>query len=282
MRQVVGQSRLSTSLRVPHKTGTNPLRKFALYRHRGKELLIAHDVLLISRFDLTVHFSLHTHIGNAVAQQIEQAFGAAHRGQNPIGGGEGRTIGLILRTRVDHLAIVVLKNLLLDRGDDIPVGIVLVKRRDFVTSSILFSETIEGSKTSCSRAVERAFHRYHSSPGVVFHIVREDHQLRDVDEATKLRVGKSLFVHARTFSHHAAGIIGLFHLDEAQRQPIDEQSDVRTKLSLSISTGEFCRTMEYVCFRVVKIDQFERRGGFEPLIKTTTQIVIIEFFANRR
>ena len=158
---------------------------------------------------------------------------------------------------MDHLAIVVRKNLLLDRGDDFPVGIVFVKRRDFVTSCILFSETIEGSKTSCSRAVERAFHRYHSSHGVIFHIVREDHQLRHVDEATKLRVGKSLFVHARTFCHHAPGVVGLFHFDEAQRQPIDEQGDVRAKLGLSISTGEFCRTMEYVCFRVVEINQFE-------------------------
>ena len=40
--------------------------------------------------------------------------------------------------------------------------------------------------------------------------------------------------------------------------------------------------MEYVSFRVVEIYQFERRGSFEPLIKTTTQIVVVEFFANRR
>ena len=76
--EVVGQRGFPTSLRVPHKTGTNALRKFALYRHRCKELLITHDMLLISRFDLAVHFSFHTHIGYAIAQQIEQAFGAAH------------------------------------------------------------------------------------------------------------------------------------------------------------------------------------------------------------
>ena len=78
MRQVIGQCGFSTSLRVPHKTGTNALRKFALYRHRCKELLITHDMLLVGRLNFSIHFSFHTHIGNAIAQQIEQAFGAAH------------------------------------------------------------------------------------------------------------------------------------------------------------------------------------------------------------
>ena len=75
-------------------------------------------------------------------------------------------------------------------------------------------------------------------------------------------------------------IIWLFHLNKTKGKPIDKQRYIGTEFVLPILTSKFCRKMEGVVAGMIKIYQLNRRYCFKALIKSSPQIIIIEFFAN--
>ena len=172
-------------------------------------------MLLVGWLNFSIHFSFHLHIGYAVAQDIEQSFRTAHRGQYAIGGCKWREVGLIFRTGVDDLAVIILQNVFLGFGTDRLVWEIFMIRSHFVALRIFFTETVEGRRNSSACAIEGSLHRHDASHGVIFHVVGENHQLYHVEEASKLLVRKSLMVHSRTFCHHAPCVVGFLHLYEA-------------------------------------------------------------------
>ena len=87
---------------------------------------------------------------------------------------------------------------------------------------VFFSETVKWSRFSGRSTVKCPLYWRYSTYRVIFHIIREDHQLCYVDKSSELLIRKALFVHALTFSNHATMVIWFFYLYEYQRKTIYE------------------------------------------------------------
>ena len=97
------------------------------------------------------------------------------------------------------------------------IGIVCIKGGYLCSFGILFSEAIERGIASSTSTIERTFNWYHTIQCVVLHIVGENHQLSDIDEATELFIWKASLIHSPTLSYHSPRIIRLLDLNEAER-----------------------------------------------------------------
>ena len=97
---------------------------------------------------------------------------------------------------------------------------------------------------------------------VVLLIVREDHQLRDVDEATEplvLHPG----LNAVLFGKDTLGIVGLFDLNECERETVHKARNVGAEIvaAFLVLTGELCGNVSLVVGRVGKINQLDATDG---------------------
>ena len=97
------------------------------------------------------------------------------------------------------------------------IGIVCIEGGYLCSFGILFSEAIERGIASSTSTIERTFNRYYTIQRVVLHIVGENHQLSDIDEATELFIWKASLIHSPTLSYHSPRIIRLLDLNEAER-----------------------------------------------------------------
>ena len=89
-----------------------------------------------------------------------------------------------------------------------------------------------------------------------------------------------MLIHALTFGNHTPAIVRLFDFNEYQWHTIHKERDVRTKFILPIFAGEFCRAMKHVIIRMVEVNQPHRRNTNKPLVKTSSQIIVIQFLPN--
>ncbi len=89
---------------------------------------------------------------------------------------------------------------------------------------LCLAEIIEDGIVVRRGSVECALKRLRGAI-VVFHVVREHHELRDVDEAFELWVPKP-GGDAMSLRENAVSVVRLFHLDEDKWKPVDEEGDV--------------------------------------------------------
>ena len=111
-------------------------------------------------------------------------------------------------------------------------------------------------------------YRYDAAQRIIFHIIAEYHQLRNVDETAEFLIGKAFFVHSCALCQHSTVIVGLFTSTKTKWQPIYEQSNVRAKFILSVPAGKFGCEMERIIPDVIKVYQLDRRNGFETIVKS--------------
>ena len=220
-------------------------------------------------------------VGNAIFQQEQQPLWAAHRSKDPVGWGVDIQIGLVFWRRMNNLIVEISQDSLLNLRVDITIRIVLVEWGNRLIQGIFLPETVERGFCLRSCAIERALNGHNPTHCVILHVVGEDHQLRDVDEATKLFVGEALMIHAIRFRNHAAHVVRLLHFDEDKGKAIDKQRDVRSEFVLIALAGEFRSAVIGVVLWMVIIHQFDRRDSLQPLIEALANIVIIQFLPNR-
>ena len=256
--KIVGQSRLPTTLCMPYNTRRGTLIELVANSQRRKHLLIAHDVLLVSTFNFAVHFLFHLHIGNAILYEEQQTFGAAHGGKYSVGWCIHIQVCLIFRRMMDYLTVEIRQYAFLFILLDAFVRIFFYKWRNRLIRRIFFTEAVERSTFSCSRAIEGALYWYNASHCIILHIVGEYHQLSDIDEPTEFFVRKAFPIHSLALCHHAAMIIRLLYLNKAKWQAIDKQRYVRAKLVLTIFTSKLGGEMERVVPRIIKVYQSYR------------------------
>ena len=58
--------------------------------------------------------------------------------------------------------------------------------------------------------------------GIVFHIIAEYHQLRNVDEAAKLFIWEAFFIHSCALCQHTTMIVGFLHFYKTKWQSVYE------------------------------------------------------------
>ena len=67
---------------------------------------------------------------------------------------------------------------------------------DFLLTDIIFSETIEWSKGTSTSTIECSLNGHNTAKGIIFHIVREYHQLRNIDKSAELFIRKTFAIHS--------------------------------------------------------------------------------------
>ena len=157
------------------------------------------------------------------------------------------------------------------------IGIVFQKRRYILIGFLLLAETVERHVLASASAIKSALDRHYSAACVVLHVVGEDHQLRDIDEAAESFVGEAVLVHALALGKHTTGVIRFLHLNKDQRKTVDKECYIRSELVLAVAAGELRREMVQVLLGMVEIYEFIRRHGNETMIERFAQIVIVEF-----
>ena len=211
---MVRESSFATALSVPNDARGDAFGEFLANSHRSKQLLIAHDMLLVGRFDFAIHLALHADVSDAIFEDIEQAFGRAHRGDDAIGRCVDAKVGLIFGCGVDDLAVEIGEDAFFGIEVDIEIGIIGMERGNRELCDVVLAEAVERRERACASAIERALDRDNATHGVVLHIVGENHQLSDVDKSAELFVRETFAIHARAFGHHAAVVVRLFDLDK--------------------------------------------------------------------
>ena len=88
------------------------------------------------------------------------------------------------------------------------------------------------------------------------HVIREDHKLSQINEASKLRIAKAL-INTITLINDAISIIRFFNLNKDQRHTIDQQDDIRTEFFIPVFISQLGDDMKAVVIEVFKIDQFD-------------------------
>ncbi len=110
---------------------------------------------------------------------------------------------------------------------------------------------------------------------IIFLIVGENHQLRDVDKASERLVGHPL-VDSVSFCKNPVVIIRFLDFNEGKRKPIHKTGYVGTETvtSVRIFTGEFRGNVPLVIVRILEIDKFKTTVGREYGVELFAQIII--------
>ena len=110
---------------------------------------------------------------------------------------------------------------------------------------------------------------------IIFLIIGENHQLRDVDKAPECLVGHSL-VDSVSFSENSIVIIRFLDFNEGKRKPIHKTSYVWTETvtCVRILTGKFSGNVPLVIVGILEIDKFKTTVGREYGIELFAQIII--------
>ena len=93
---------------------------------------------------------------------------------------------------MNNFAIEVFKNFLLKVLVYGFIWVIPIVWRYISIRAIFLAETVEWGRLFCSCAIECTLQRNNSSHCVILHIVREYHQLSNVDKGTETLVGEPL------------------------------------------------------------------------------------------
>ena len=124
---------------------------------------------------------------------------------------------------------------------------------------ILFTETVERSITFSTSTIEYTLYWSNTVHGLILHIVREEHQLCYIDEATELAIWETLVIHTPSLCYYTFSVIWLLYLDETKRQTIYKEGYIRTELFLTVLASKLCRTMESVILWMLEVNKPCRR-----------------------
>ena len=181
-----------------------------------------------------------------------------------------------------------MNNLTIEIGQDFSFNIrlyILIRKISYVRSyclisHIFFSKTIKWCKFSCRSTIECTLNRNNTTQSIVFHVIRKNHKLRNINKSSKFLVGKSLTIHSRAFFYHTAPIIWFFNLYKYQWQTIDKNCNIWSKFILIPFTSKLCCTMIHIILRLIKIHQLNRRYSSQSFIKPSSKVIIIQFLSN--
>ena len=169
---------------MPDDAAFHSLAQLPPNRIRREELLIPHDMLFKDGhlFAFGV-LDLPLNVCEPIFEQEQEPQLRQHRRQYRIRRRRRAQVRHVFGIMADRNAIAMRENLLFDRRP-----ITACPRRGHQSLDLLLlAEDIEESVRLGVRSVERALNR-NAAFVVVFLIVREDHQLRDVQERTKRAV----------------------------------------------------------------------------------------------
>ena len=222
-------------------------------------MLVPHDVLL-EPGDLfsTGQLDLPVNIGDAVTKQIQEALLGEQGSEDSVGRSIVCQVRDVFGRTLDGKAVSM-------RQDDSLIFfrylVVAIPDDAYVKFRVCFAEYIEEDLIAGGGGVEGPLNR--NNPFVVvLLIVGEDHQLRDVDEATEplvLHPG----LNAVLFGKDTLGIVGLLNLNESKRETVNKTRNVGAEVvaAFLILTGEFCGDVPLVVVRVGKINQLDATDG---------------------
>ena len=116
-------------------------------------------------------------------------------------------------------------------------------------------EDVEERPLPCGGCIKRTLNG-NDILRIVLLIVREDHQLCDVQERPERLVAEAR-VDAFALCQHTVVIVRLLNLDECERQAVHKTSDVRSEIVVRVwvFTRELSGAMPEVVFGVVEIDE---------------------------
>ena len=147
---------------------------------------------------------------------------------------------------LDNVEVVVAQHIVFE-------GVIFICQKLGEVQRFLFAEIVENGGVIGGAGIERTLNRLRRAI-FILHVVGENHQLRDVDEAPEARVAAARD-DAMALGQHAFPVVGFFDLDERQRHAVDEQGDVGPELIVTVLAGQLCDDMETVVVEVLEIDQ---------------------------
>ena len=237
------ERRLAAPLGVPDDALPHPRVELLADPHGREELRIAHDVLLQEPHALLVGL---LHIGDAVAQQEDEASRREDRGHDAVGGSVRLDGALVFRGTEIGCQVVV--------GEDEPLDRLVARlheRRH--VRIVLFAEMVVGELPIRAARVIGAL-KLMPVRVVVPLVVGEGHDLRDVHEATVGPVRETRR-HAVAFRLDAIPVVRTLRLHEGQRHAVDEKDDVGPEAVLPVGIGQLGHDMEAVIRWRVEVNQ---------------------------
>ena len=208
-----------------------------------------------------LQFHLALNVCYAITKQEQKALLAQHGGYDTVGRGVDIFVGLILLKVLDDYTVAVFQYPIFIFIRYFLIGIIGNKR------FVLLTEHIEESLALGRATIECTLNRY-TALIVVFLIVGEYHQLRNVEEAAKTCFAHSC-IDAFTLSQDTLVVIWFLYFNKSQWHSIDETGDIRTEIILRIFvfTCKLCCDVPIVVFRIVKVNKFYSAIGRKHLVK---------------
>ena len=161
---------------------------------------------------------------------------------------------------MNNLTIKVSQYLLFNNRVNILIWEICIIRCNIQIRRIFFSETVERCRLFCRRTIECPLNRNNTTHSVIFHIIRENHQLCNIQKSPKFFIRKSLLIHSLAFCNHTAVIIRLFYFNKYKWKSIYKQCNIRSKFILVTLTSELGGKMICIIFWIFKIHQSNRRN----------------------
>ena len=257
---------------MPDNAAFNTIIKFFANGKGCKQLLITHNVFFepfcfcsVFKFDSSVN------IRKTIAKQKEESVKTQHRRENAVCRGCSWLICLVFRKLFYGNTVPVTQNTLFNAFFEWVQMHIVDKRL------ILFAKNIEECFCLRSAAIKCTLNR-HSIFVIVVLIIREYHQLRDIQEWAKCLVAHP-FIDAFTFCKDSLPIIGFLYLYKCEWQAIYKACNIRAEIisRLFIFASELCGDMPTILIRVFKINQLNATVRGKHLIKLSTKIVILGF-----
>ena len=181
---------------------------------------------------------------------------------------------------MDYLTVVIRQYFLFRYPVNLLIWIIMMVWSNFLAAWVFLTKAIEWRISACACTIESPLYGYDTTQRIVFHIITENHQLGYIDEATELLIRETLFVHPCAFCQHTTMIIWFLYFYEAKRQSVYKQGDVWPELILTILASKLSCKMESIVFDIVKVNQFYRRYDFKAVVKATSKVIIVQFFAD--
>ena len=210
------------------------------------------DLFSTGQFDLSVDVS------NAVTKQIQEALLGEQGREDSVGRSIVCQVRDVLGRTLNGEAVAVSQD---DSLVFLRYLVVAIPDDAYVKFRVCFAEYIEEYLIAGCGGIEGTLNRDYPFV-VVLLIVRKDHQLRNVDEATEpLVLHPGLY--AVLLSKDTLSIVGLLDLNESEREAVNKTRDVGAEIvaAFLILTGEFCGDVPLVVVRVGKINQLNATDG---------------------
>ena len=237
-----------------------------LYSFCGEQLWIAHDVLLQPVGIVNVC--------DAIFQKKMETIERKQTVTNTLGWSICQTVSLVFT------AVLILRHIVVTQKDFFLFGRYLVNMpcsRETILS--LLTETVVLCILLSDSGIEST-DSWRNLIIVIFHIVTEHHYLCDIQEATVLRIDKTLF-HTVCFRLYAFMVILFLYLNESQWQTVYKNRYVGTVVvAVLAATSHFCGNLECV----IPIEIGRRRQIYNPfsciqqyfIVELSAQIVILQ------